>query len=379
MASAEVKVPWIEAVEREPWTVGPKRVLALFRWNGAAFMALMEMSDSMGEGMARGFVTAEEVAKRAGVSRSAVSRTFTPGASVSQSVRRKVLKAARELGYRVNRLAQGLNNDRSNLIGVVGANLSSPFISKQLDLLSIGLLRKGLQCLLLNAADARKDIAPLIELLFEFRAQAIVVLSGEPPESIVDQCIANGVRLILINQKLERTDTSMVLSDDSRGADLAAVRLIEAQCKKVAVISSGSQTPAQVRRATAFKQKMATAGVEVVAWSGGPTSYESGYQAGCEVLKDEAIDGAFCVTDLLALGFLDAARTEMHRRIPADLSVVGFDDIPQASWKSYELTTVAQSFTALTDHVLAALDSDDAETRLRVVPVAMVERKTARR
>ncbi|KSV94079.1 LacI family transcriptional regulator [Sinorhizobium sp. GL28] len=333
----------------------------------------------MGEGMARGFVTAEEVAKRAGVSRSAVSRTFTPGASVSQSVRRKVLKAARELGYRVNRLAQGLNNDRSNLIGVVGANLSSPFISKQLDLLSIGLLRKGLQCLLLNAADARKDIAPLIELLFEFRAQAIVVLSGEPPESIVDQCIANGVRLILINQKLERTDTSMVLSDDSRGADLAAVRLIEAQCKKVAVISSGSQTPAQVRRATAFKQKMATAGVEVVAWSGGPTSYESGYQAGCEVLKDEAIDGAFCVTDLLALGFLDAARTEMNRRIPADLSVVGFDDIPQASWKSYELTTVAQSFTALTDHVLAALDSDDAETRLQVVPVAMVERKTARR
>lgn len=115
--------------------------------------------------MARGFVTAEEVAKKAGVSRSAVSRTFTPGGSVSKVVRRKVLKAAQELGYRVNRLAQGLNNDRSNLIGVVGANLSSPFISKQLDLLSIGLLRRGLQCLLLNAADARKDIAPLIELL----------------------------------------------------------------------------------------------------------------------------------------------------------------------------------------------------------------------
>ncbi|MFN6986521.1 MAG: LacI family DNA-binding transcriptional regulator, partial [Rhizobium oryzihabitans] len=77
--------------------------------------------------MARGFVTAEEVAKKAGVSRSAVSRTFTPGGSVSKAVRRKVLKAAHELGYRVNRLAQGLNNDRSNLIGVVGANLSSPF------------------------------------------------------------------------------------------------------------------------------------------------------------------------------------------------------------------------------------------------------------
>ncbi|KOF21025.1 LacI family transcriptional regulator [Ensifer adhaerens] len=328
--------------------------------------------------MARGFVTAEEVAKRAGVSRSAVSRTFTPGASVSQSVRRKVLQAARELGYRVNRLAQGLNNDRSNLIGVVGTNLSAPFISKQLDLLSIGLLRRGLQCLLLNAADARKDIAPLIELLFEFRAQAIVVLSGEPPSSIVDECIANGVRLILVNQRLDRTDTNMVLSDDSRGADLAALRLIAAKCKKVAVVSSGSQTPAQVRRATAFTQRVQTAGIEVVAWSDGPTSYESGYQAGCDLLRDKRIDGAFCVTDLLALGFLDAARIEMHRRVPQDVSIVGFDDIPQAGWKSYELTTIAQSLSALTDNVLVALGSDEPATRLQVVPVSMIERKTVR-
>lgn len=328
--------------------------------------------------MARGFVTAEEVAKRAGVSRSAVSRTFTPGASVSQSVRRKVLKAARELGYRVNRLAQGLNNDRSNLIGVVGTNLSAPFISKQLDLLSIGLLRRGLQCLLLNAADARKDIAPLIELLFEFRAQAIVVLSGEPPSSIVDECIANGVRLILVNQRLDRTDTNMVLSDDSRGADLAALRLIAAKCRKVAVVSSGSQTPAQVRRATAFTQRMQTAGIEVIAWSDGPTSYESGYQAGCDLLRDKRIDGAFCVTDLLALGFLDAARIEMQRRVPQDVSVVGFDDIPQAGWKSYELTTIAQSLSALTDNVLVALGSDEPATRLQVVPVSMIERKTVR-
>ncbi|MGH6762087.1 MAG: LacI family DNA-binding transcriptional regulator [Phyllobacterium sp.] len=328
--------------------------------------------------MARGFVTADDVAKRAGVSRSAVSRTFTPGGSVSKDVRRKVLKAARELGYRVNRLAQGLNSDRSNLIGVVGANLSSPFISKQLDLLSIGLLRRGLQCLLLNAADARKDIAPLIELLFEFRAQAIVVLSGEPPASIVDECLANGVKLILINQRLDRTDMNMVLSDDSHGADLAGERLLGAQCKKVAVVSSGNQTPAQIRRVSAFTRKMSSAGVEVVAWSDGPTSYESGYQAGCDLLKDKAIDGVFCVTDLLAVGFLDAARLEMKRRVPEDVSVVGFDDIPQASWKSYELTTVAQSFSVLTDKVLAVLDHDDLETRMQVVPVAMVERKTVR-
>lgn len=328
--------------------------------------------------MARAFVTAEEVAKRAGVSRSAVSRTFTEGGSVSPAVKRKVLKAARELGYRVNRLAQGLNNDRSNLIGVVGANIASPFIAKQLDLLSIALLRKGMQCLLLNATDARKDIAPLIELLFEFRARAIVVLSGEPPSTIIDQCTANGVRLVLVNQVLERTDTSLVLTDDSRGADLAAQRLLQAKCTKVALVTSGSTTPAQVRRATAFSQRMKASGAEVVPWSEGPTSYDSGYRAGCELLEDRSINGAFCVTDLLALGFLDAARKEAGRKVPEDLSVVGFDDIPQAAWKSYELTTVAQSFSALTESVVAALESDDQETRLQVVPVSMVERKTVR-
>ncbi|MDT9121361.1 hypothetical protein RSW84_28350, partial [Escherichia coli] len=82
----------------------------------------------------------------------------------------------------------------------------------------------------------------------------IVVLSGEPPASIVDECIANGVRLILINQRLDRTDTNMVLGDDSHGADLAAMRLVAAKCRKVAVVSSGSQTPAQLRRAAAFTQ-----------------------------------------------------------------------------------------------------------------------------
>jgi DNA-binding LacI/PurR family transcriptional regulator len=123
---------------------------------------------------------------------------------------------------------------------------------------------------------------------------------------------------------------------------------------------------------------MQSAGIEVVAWSDGPTSYESGYQAGCDLLRDKRIDGAFCVTDLLALGFLDAARIEMHRRVPQDVSVVGFDDIPQASWKSYELTTIEQSLSTLTANVLTALETDEPATRLQVVPVSMIERKTVR-
>src|SRR4051812_43199681 len=122
--------------------------------------------------LTRGFTTAHEVAKRAGVSRSAVSRTFTPGASVSARTREKVAKAAEELGYRVNRFARSLISDESHLVGIVGANLSTPFMAAQLDHLSTALLRKGLQCLLLNAADAGRDVAPLIAMMLEFRVRA---------------------------------------------------------------------------------------------------------------------------------------------------------------------------------------------------------------
>lgn len=326
--------------------------------------------------MAKSFVTSIDVAERAGVSRSAVSRTFTAGASVSPDVRQRVLKAAQELGYRVNRLAQTLNTSSSNLVGVVGANLSSPFIAKQLDMLSLGLLRRGQQCLLLNAADARSDIAPLIELIFEFRARAIVVLSGEPPASIVDECLANGVKLIVINRLMTRPDTDVILSDDILGARLAAERLLAARCRKVAVVCSGSLTPTQVRRATTFSDVVREHGGAVVRWSEGPTAYETGVAAAHALLADEQIDGAFCVTDLMALGFLDAARHDLQRSVPDDLSVIGFDDIPQSAWKAYDLTTVGQSFSVLTDAVLAALDHDDGEVSTQMVPVTLIERGT---
>lgn len=329
--------------------------------------------------MTKRVVNSSDVAKLAGVSRSAVSRTFTPGASVSPEVREKVLKAAKKLGYRVNRLAQTLNaRGSSNLVGVVGANIGMPFIAKQLDLLSLGLLHKGLQCLLLNAADARQDIAPLIELIFEFRAKAIVVLSGEPPNAILEECKRRGVKLILINRMMEAADADLILTDDLGGARLAAEELLAAGCRKIAVVTSGSGTPSQQRRAVEFRRIVNAAGGETLDWADGPTSYETGLAAGRALLGDRSLDGAFCVTDLLATGFLDAARHEMGLRVPEDISIVGFDDIPQASWKSYNLTTIAQSFDALTDAVLSAVDHEGDIVEVSTIPVQLIRRNTVR-
>ncbi|WP_414474655.1 LacI family DNA-binding transcriptional regulator [Microvirga sp. M2] len=329
----------------------------------------------------RNFVTAEDVAKLAGVSRSAVSRTFTPGASVSADVRHRVQEAAKTLGYRVNRLASSLISDQSNLVGVVGANLSLPFMARQLDELSRALLRRGLQCLLLNAAEAEQGIAPLIELILEFRVRAIVVMSGSPPSSIIDECVANGVRVILVNRQDDDIEADTIISDDIGGAHIAARRLIAAGCRRIGVVGSGARTPTQIRRRVAFMDCIREAGIEPAVWASGKTTYETGSVAARELLASQELDGVFCVTDLLALGFLDGARG-MGRRIPEDLSVVGFDDIPQSAWDPYRLTTVRQSMSDLTGSVLAAIDREmqGKGTGLvhEVLPVELVERSTVR-
>ncbi len=333
----------------------------------------------------RTFVTAGDVARRAGVSRSAVSRAFTPGASVSTEVRERILLAADQLGYRVNRLAQGLINARSNVVGLVGTDLQQPFHAELLATLSGALLADGYQCMLLNAANAanaERDMSALIERLLEYRVCAIVVMSGTPPSRVVEECLGNGVPVILVNKPLPDLDVDTVVADHAAGGRVAAEQLLEAGCRRLGVVSSAARTASLTGRLDAFLARAGEAGAVVHVWQDGPTDYAAGRAAALSVLRDNALDGVFCVTDLLALGFLDAARSECGRSVPDDLSVIGFDDIPQASWSAYRLTTFRQPVRDLTAAVIRLIRRRADDTRaphaLVTVPVELITRTTVR-
>ena len=330
----------------------------------------------------RSFVTAGDVAKRAGVSRSAVSRAFTPGASVSTEVRERILQAADQLGYRVNRLAQGLINARSNVVGLVGTDLQQPFHAELLATISGALLADGYQCMLLNAANAQRDISALVARLLEYRVCAIVVMSGMPPSRVVEECLNNGVPVILVNKLLPELDVDTVIADHAAGGRQAAELLLAAGCRRLAVVSSAARTASLMGRLDAFCARVAEAGVPVRVWQDGPTDYGAGREAALRILPDDALDGVFCVTDLLALGFLDAARAECGRRVPDELSVIGFDDVAQASWSAYRLTTFRQPTRDLTAAVMRLIHrrADDAAAphTLATVPVQLVARATVR-
>ncbi|MDA8050552.1 MAG: LacI family DNA-binding transcriptional regulator [Rhodospirillales bacterium] len=327
------------------------------------------------------FVTAGAVARRAGVSRSTVSRAFTPGKNVSPEARSRIITAASEMGYRVNRLAQGLIRSRSHLVGLVGANLGTPFHASQVAALSEALFSHGMQCLLLNADRPGRDVAPLIANLLEFRARAVVILSGTPPTAIVEECRRSGLRVILINKPLPDVAAHTILCDDAGGARLAAERLLSAGCRRLALIGSASGTASIMRRIEAFRAYLTRRRIEPVIWCEGPTGYETGVAAARNLLGRARIEGAFCVTDLIAMGFMDVARHERDRRVPEDLSVIGFDDIPQASWHAYRLTTIRQSVPQLVAAVMHAIARDDEPAPGRapaVLPVSLVERQSVR-
>ena len=337
----------------------------------------------MSQTLRRAFVTAAEVARRAGVSRSAVSRAFTPGASVSKEVRQRIIHAAEHLGYRVNRLAQSLNNSRSNLIGLVGTDLQQPFHAELLATLSAALLADGFQCMLLNAANAERDIGALIARVLEYRVSAIVVMTGTPPSRIVEECLRNGVPVILVNKLLPNLAVDTVIADHAAGGRMAAERLLAAGCRKLAVVSSAARTASLVGRIDAFRACAGEAGVRLRIWQDrAATDYATGREAALALLEDEGIDGVFCVTDLLALGFLDAARYERGRRVPDDLSLIGFDDIPQAAWSAYRLTTFRQPAAELTTAVMDVIRRrhrvPNPRHGLARVPVQLVIRATVR-
>jgi DNA-binding LacI/PurR family transcriptional regulator len=326
------------------------------------------------ETRSRSFVSAQQVADHAGVSRSAVSRTFTTGASVSEATRRKVLRAADELGYHVNHLARSLIQEQSGIVCLIVADVATPYQSRMLDALSRRLQGFDRVAMVINTSGESGSVEAALRQTLNYRAAATVVLSGAPPAALITTCLNSGQRMVLINRDDHLAGPVNVSVDNAEAAREALHMLHRCGCRRVAVVSSTAGTPSLVARERAFAAAAAERGIEPAVVRAGPTSYSAGFDAGRLLLSGSAPpDAAFCVTDLLACGFMDAARREFGLRIPDDLCVIGFDDIEQAGWASFDLTTFRQPVDAMADHIMRLVTDPDAagagDRRFHAAPV----------
>ena len=309
--------------------------------------------------------TSFDVARLAGVSRSAVSRAYTPGANISSETREKVNKAATELGNRVNSLARGLQQKHSGIVGVVTARLDTPLRSRQVRLLCDGLIRAGFKPMLLTV-ERPKDLGTLIESLIGFKVAGIIVTDGSPPRALVDDCRRLELPVVLVNRAGLANWGDRVVADNDEGGKLAVKMLVDCGARRLGCLMPRKKTYSVSGRATAFiaEAKACNLPCEVI------YSEEQGYHQGRAALKDvdrsalELIDGLFCSTDLIALGALDALRIDMGFNVPDDIQVLGFDDIEQAGWASHDLSTIRQDVEAQIDAVLQLLTDRIADNTL---------------
>lgn len=161
-------------------------------------------------------VTAQDVARRAGVSRAVVSRALSNNGSISPDARARVLRAAEELGYQVNFLAQGLNRQRSHLIGVIVSRISDPFRSTLLDALLNEIQRQGFQALV-SEIHSEQDLAQTLRRFAQFRVSGVIVTSGQPPEALVNECVQQHIPVVGINRQPTIPGVDYVCSDNAAG------------------------------------------------------------------------------------------------------------------------------------------------------------------
>jgi DNA-binding LacI/PurR family transcriptional regulator len=319
-------------------------------------------------------VTSFDVARLAGVSRAAVSRAFTQDASVSPQMRAKVHEAAKQLGYRVNYLARSLNGNRSDLVGVVAAGLDNPFRSLQIEAISRALLARNFRPILLPTSSAA-DVSDVVSQVLHYSVSGVIITSDAPPTELCQECAARGVPIVLINKGDELPLVDRLISDDATAGQLAATRLVAGGARRPAVMAAVEVSYTARRRKAAFLQSCADLGVEARYLPVPRNDYASGHAAAAD-LAAWGIDGLFCINDYLACGVID----RMARDRQTALRIIGHDDIPQASWGAYDLTTIAQPVEPQAMQAIDLLVSRMADpaqpARTEATAVSLVQRSS---
>ncbi len=327
-------------------------------------------------------VTSIDVARLAQVSQSAVSRTYTPGASVSDVTRQKVEAAARKLGYRPNAIARSLITRRSRIIGVVMSYLDNQFYPVVLEKLSQRLQRDGYHVLLF-IADTRQTDAVLAEIL-QYQVDGIVLASTAISSALATRCEDAGIPVVLFNRTSRSSEnTSSVTTDNYQGGFLIGEYLASTGHQRIAFIAGQEDTSTNQDRERGFVAGLAQSGRGLFARAVGNYDFDDARQAALSLFSVESAqrpDAVFVANDHMAIAVMDTLRIELGLHVPRDVSVVGFDDVKQAAWGSYQLTSVVQDADAMVQATVELLMEElDGATQNRavVLPTRLVLRASS--
>ena len=338
--------------------------------------------------MDRKAITSYDVARLAGVSQSAVSRAFSPEASISEATRARVMNAARELGYQPNAIARSMSSARnepqqkSGMVGLIVTRMQDPFFANTVAELSRNIQAKGWQILLFTV-ESQEEVDAALTTLMRYKIDGVVILSAILSGRMAAACHASGIPVILYNRSAAELPVSSVQIENREGGRLAADFLIEGGHERIAFVAGDDADSTSRLREEGFVERLATAGKKLFLRETRDFTFVSGREAGLRLLSRQGRrDAVFWASDVMALGVLHTARHELNLDVPRDFSLIGFDDIPAADWPGHQLTSIRQPVHRMireaTDILIEMMENPDRPPRTRRFSGTLIVRGSCR-
>ena len=327
-------------------------------------------------------VTLKDVAELAGVSRSAVSRTYTEGASVSLKTREKVKKAALELGYSPNALASSLTTGRTKMIGLVSNNFRNPFFLEVFDLFTRGLQERGLRPLLVNLSEETKPEAS-IRMLRQYSVDGVIVASSTLKPGFSRAFKDAGFPVVHpFGSHSENPIVDVLGIDNIKAGRMAALTLISRGYSKVAFLGGPETATTTIDRGKGFLSVIdAHSNCSCSISYATEYSFEAGRSSMLQLMKGNLAEAYFCADDVLSIGALSALQGGGYN-VPKDIGIIGLNNMEMAGWDNINLTTISnplpEIISASIDRVSAIVENASIRPEGRLFECKVIERGTLR-
>lgn len=258
---------------------------------------------------------------------------------------------------------------------------ASPFYSRVLGEFTRKIQEKGHNILLMNIHN-EQGVDDILSTALQYQVDGLVITSATLSSTVVESCLQTQTPVVLFNRYSMHNEVSAVYCDGSDGGRKAAELLLPRH-RRFACIKGEEGSSTSRDRSQGFIQAIEENGIRDYLCERGDFTYDSGYAAAERLLdRKDRPDAIFCVSDLMALGTMDAARHKFNLKIPEDLSVIGFDDIDMASWSSYDLTTLRQPLITMVDAAISQLfrsiENLDEGTLVRKLKTDLITRTSTR-
>ena len=318
-------------------------------------------------------VTSYDVAKLAGVSQSAVSRCFRPGGSASAAVRARVAEAARSLGYAPSNAARALTTRRSRTVGVLLTDSVVAYYPDVLLNLGRAIQAAGSRTLLFSVP-SEAEAATTLDDILGYQVDGLVSAVGLT-RGMCAALARRGVPVVFYNRAPQGPGTGAVGVDHAAAMAALADHLVGIGRRTVAFLAGPPGALVSEARLQTLRTALAERGGTVATVVRADYSYRGGRAALPALLLPGMPDAICCANDTMALGVLDACRHDGGPPVPRTVAVTGFDDIEQAGWPSYDLTTLRQPAAAMAESAVELL-SNPGGTERQVAATLVVRGST---